>query len=420
MESITLTQNTALSGSINAISSKSDLHRLLICASLADSACEIHFSSKLSKDIQATISCLTALGAEISVSHNTLKIARPIDKAGIPKNASLFCSESGSTARFILPIAALLAESAVVSGAGKLPERPFGELCEALEKMGANLSSHMLPISVNRKMEPENYFEIGGNISSQYISGLLFTLPLCNAKGIKLTTPLESSGYVDLTIDAMRKFGVNVSKTDTSFFAEGSYHSPSHPISAEGDWSNAAFWLCAAKESPVTVTGIHSDSKQPDKKIAEILRTMGMDVKTGKDSITVCAPYGTHAINFDASETPDIVPIVAMRAAISEGTTVISGIRRLRIKESDRVKSVSDMISALGGKIRSDENCIYIDGVKEFSGGVVDSFNDHRIAMSAAIASTFSKGDVTILGSDSVNKSYPEFFEHFKILQKTN
>ena len=409
---------TALSGSLRAISSKSDLHRLIICAALADAPTSIRYSSALSKDITATIGCLQALGAEITSDAECIRVTRPIDRVNTPGNAVLFCNESGSTARFLLPLAALIAKpGTTLTGAGKLPERPFEDLCAALEQAGARFSSHKLPITVLRNAEPRDYFEISGNVSSQYLTGLLFLLPLCGAKGVRLTTTLESAGYVALTADAMKRFGVNVRRDGNIFTAQGAYHAADSVLDAQGDWSNAAFWLCAPRDDcRITVTGMDLTSSQPDRRVCEILTQMGMTLTYGADSVTAAAPHGTHGIAFDAREIPDLVPILSVRAAISEGETIITGIERLRIKESDRVSTVCDLITRLGGNIRAYEDRMVIHGVKTLAGGEADSFNDHRIAMSAAVAASFCAGDVALHGCHAVEKSYPLFFEHYKLL----
>ncbi len=421
MENIIIPHGKLLSGEIKAISSKSHLHRLIICGCLSDKPSKIRFEATLSKDITATISCLKALGAVIDVSEGIIEIVKPIDKDNISDGAVLDCVESGSTARFILPLASLLCKNAVITGSGKLPERPFEQLCKALEKMGAEFSSYKLPITIKKCAKPAGLFEISGNVSSQFLSGLLFILPLCYPCGIKLTTSLESAGYVDLTADAMKVFGVDVYSDSGVYSVNGKYTAPDYTIDAEGDWSNAAFWLCAANgKETITVTGLNHDSSQPDKQICEIVERMGMQVEKSGDSVTVSAPNGTKGISFDARNIPDLVPILAVRAAVSDGDTVISGISRLKIKESDRVSSVCEMINNLGGSAYSDENNIYIKGCKRLSGGRIDSYNDHRIAMSASVAACFTDGDVEILGSSAVSKSYPLFYEHYKMLSGIN
>ena len=412
----------ALEGTLDAISSKSDLHRLILCAALSPKPTRIRYHAALSADIRATIEVLRALGAEIfeepsgSSDAGMITVTRPLDAETAGRATVLDCNESGSTARFILPLAALYGKDVTITGSGKLPERPFEDLCVTLEQMGARFSSHSLPIRVEQTMKPHGYFEICGNVSSQYITGLLFILPLCKGAGIRLTTPLASAGYVELTADALRCYGVAVEWKEDYLRVTGSYRSPLAVIDAQGDWSNAAFWLAAANGNhKITLHGLGLSS-QPDRAVLTLLSKMGMHIETHGDTVSAYAPERTHGISFDASGIPDLVPILSIRAAVSKGKTVISGTHRLRLKESDRVEAVCRMISDLGGTATADEDHIYIEGQERLRGGSVDSFNDHRIAMSAAIAAVFCENPVTVTGADAVAKSYPQFFEDFKML----
>ncbi len=420
---ITLSPKLTLRGKVAVISSKSELHRLIFCACLADQPCTISYNSILSKDINATISCFRALGAKIEIDDGEILIKKPLDteyiRKGLPKNTEIFCNESGSTARFILPLISLLCENgAILTGAGKLPERPFSDLCDSLSAHGAVFSDNKMPIVVQKSANPRDsaVFEVSGNISSQYLSGLLFILPLCKNASIRLTTSLESAGYVDMTIDAMRKFGVEVTKKDGVYSAIGKYHVISDKMRSFGDWSNAAFFLCGAKNLPLAVAGIDCKSLQPDKKILDVLSRCGIIIEEKADSVTVTRGKETRPFNFDAGENPDLVPILCVLAASIAGDSVITNIQRLRFKESDRIAAVIDMISSLGGNIREEGDSIRICGNGSLSGGVVNSHNDHRIAMSAAIASLFCEKEVSIYGAQSASKSYPDFFEKFRTL----
>lgn len=411
----------ALSGSLEAISSKSDIHRLLICASLADTPSRIRFHAALSVDMCATMEVLRAMGAEFGIETNSdsglITVRRPI-RRNTPEG-SLDCQESGSTARFLLPLASFLATGSVMTGHGRLPERPFDEQCRALEAMGAVFSSHTLPIRFEKAPLPQGDFMLRGDISSQYITGLLFLLPLCGASGIRLTTQLESAGYVRLTADAMRRFGVVVEQEKDRLWTTGTYHAPDTVIDAQGDWSNAAFWLAAATPGhPITLRGLDMHSSQPDRAIVSLLREMGMNIEESENGLTAIVQDTTKGISFDASGFPDLVPILSVRASVSHGETVISGTRRLRIKESDRVEAICRMLSALGGRVLADEDHIYIAGKPMLSGGTVDSMGDHRIAMAASIASVFCSEPVILQGAEAVSKSYPQFFEHFEQLKK--
>ena len=426
-DKVILSPQKKLCGNVKVISSKSELHRLIFCSCLADAPCEITFSSTLSKDIEATISCFRALGAEIETKKHSIKIQRPADLEGAGGNLAsdieIFCNESGSTARFILPLISLVCKNgAVLCGAGKLPERPFSDLCDCLSAHGAVFSGDKMPIHIRKCIEKtENaVFEISGNISSQYLSGLLFILPFCDGTKIRLTTPLESAGYVDMTIDAMKKFGVTVTEKDGVYSSFGKYTSPKGVINACGDWSNAAFFLCGANERPVTVSGMDDNSLQPDRAILDILSGCGIIIKKENDSVTVTRPEKLLPICFDAGENPDLVPILCVFAATLCGENKISNISRLRFKESDRVATVCEMIKDLGGEIYEKDDVIHIIGKGRLRGGRVDSCNDHRIAMSAAIAAGFCDEAVEITGASAVSKSYPAFFEILKTLTEEN
>lgn len=410
-----------IGGRVEVISSKSELHRLIICACLADKGCTISYNSEISKDIIATVSCFNTLGADIEIKEGEIEIKKPIDINAcadlVCEDTEIFCNESGSTARFILPLMSLVCKNgATLTGAGKLPERPFSDLCSCLEAHGASFSSDKMPIKILNTAKPKGTLEISGNISSQYLSGLLFILPLCKGCSIKLTTPLESSGYVDMTIDAMRRFGVTVTEDHGVYTASGSYSSLSDSMDAGGDWSNASFFLCAARDKAITVGGLKIDSLQPDRKIIEILSDCGYNVESKENCVSVTRGENTVPFDTDAGETPDSVPILSVLATSINGKSTIRNIRRLRYKESDRVKSVCEMIENLGGKIEADENTITIYGTGRLSGGTVDSFNDHRIAMAASIASLICENEVTIVGADAVSKSYPSFYEELEKL----
>jgi len=382
---------TKLSGTIAAIPSKSFAHRLLIAAALADRPTVVH-CPLLSKDIAATIGALTDLGAKIDIAGENITVI-PIRERETP---IVHCGESGTTARLLLPIAAALTDGATIAGEGSLPGRPFDALCCAMAQNGCVFSSQTLPVAFVGRLQPGTY-EISGNISSQYISGLLMALPLLNSEfripnsELHLTSPLESSGYVDMTVEVLATFGITIQKTPSGYAVPGAqtYHSPGY-VAVEGDWSNAAFWLAAG----VKVTGLNENSLQKDRRFAEEM----------------------HKGEINAAEIPDLVPILAVYAAGRVGTTCITNIHRLRLKESDRVASVAAMLRALGGDVEAGENELIIRGRGRLAGGTVEGQNDHRIVMAAAIASCFSEDEVVITGAEAVEKSYPNFFSDFKTL----
>lgn len=362
-------------GTIEAIPSKSHVHRLMIANFLAGG--EPLEIGNMSRDMEATAACIESL------KHNE----RP----------ELDCDESGSTARFLLPVAAALKEKCSLTGRGRLPGRPFEDLCVAMEAHGVTFDSHHLPMKISGRLT-SGIYEIPGNVSSQYISGLLFALPLLEGRSsIVLTAPLESRGYVDMTCQVLRSFGIEVIETGGGFTVPGGqrYILP-EKIEPEGDWSNSAFWLAAG----VRVTGLDIRSPQGDKAILKIIEEADFpgDLK------------------IDAADIPDLVPITAVIGAARRGKTFIENAGRLRIKESDRLRTVCKMIHNLGGTAVENENSIIIEGTGTLTGGTVDSCNDHRIVMAAAIASIICTHPVYINEAQAVNKSYPGFFEDFKKL----
>lgn len=378
-----------LSGKINAVSSKSDVHRTLICAMLCDEPTEISVRG-ISKDITATLRCAEALGAEIKKTAEGFIVS----KGKVPKECELLCGESGSTARFMIPVAAHLTEKSVIKGEGRLPERPFTPLVREMCRMGCDISGEFLPMTVSGKLRPGK-FMLEGNISSQFISGLMFALPnLSDNSKIILITPLESSAYVNMTIKTLSGFGVNIEKTEYGYFIEGNqkFVSPKK-IECEGDWSNAAFFLAMKSAGcSVEVDGINKNSIQGDKIFEDVVGEREIDV----------------------SEIPDLVPPLAVAAAAKIGDTIFKNAGRLRLKESDRLLSVSRMINSLGGSAEISGESLAVHGRGKLNGGVVDSFSDHRIVMAATAASVISDGKIKITGAEAADKSYPSFFEDFK------
>lgn len=376
-----------LSGSIEAIPSKSYAHRILIAAALSDRPTDVRIP-RLSKDICATLEAIGGLGC--SVAQNKLGdvfTVTPICRASLPDECSIHCSESGTTSRLILPIAAAIYDKVTVCGEGSLISRPFDELCRVMEEHGVTLSSDRLPITAKGRLKPGDY-RIKGNVSSQYISALLMALPLLPEKSrIVLTEPLSSAGYVDMTLKVLATFGVNIAPSLE--IEPQRYVSPGY-IEVEGDASNAAFFSAAG----VKVTGVPEDTLQRDAVFSSICDQSVIDI----------------------DQFPDLAPILAVYACMKTGRTELVGTERLRIKESDRVESIRALITSLGGTVEVLDNSIALTGTGRLRGGTVDSFNDHRIVMSAAIASTVCDGTVTIVGAEAVEKSYPEFFEDFNRL----
>lgn len=404
-----------LNGTVSAPPSKSCMHRALICAAAADQPTKI-ITDSYSEDTKATIECLESLGAKIEYTEDGVTVY-PIQKND--GECVLNCRESGSTLRFMLPFAATLGSKCTFVGAERLGQRPLLPLCEVLNKNGVSTSygESFLPCKTEGQLSG-NVFEIPGNISSQFITGLLLSLGVTGGGEIKATTPIKSGPYIDITIDIMKKFGVTVEKTENGYIVpKGKLFTSPENFAIEGDWSNGAFWLVAgaiSSENGIICTSLCEDTLQGDSRVADILSEMGADITRDKNSITV-KKCRLKAITVDCADIPDIVPILCVAATTAEGTTVFKNIQRLRDKESDRVKTTVDMIRNLGGKIDFDENNIYVTG-NALTGGKITSANDHRIAMSGAVASLICTGDVTIDIAEAVSKSYPDFYEKFTML----
>lgn len=373
-----------LRGEISAIPSKSQAHRLLICAAFADND-TILLCPETNRDMEATVDCLNALGAKILRTEAGYLV---FSVSEVPRSAVLNCCESGSTLRFLLPIAGALGVDATFQMAGRLPERPLSPLWEEMVRMGCRLS-RPTPDTIRccGQLKPGQY-TIDGSVSSQFITGLLFALALIDGKSsLEITGRTESKPYIAMTRKAL------------DLFQAPRFHSPG-VITVEGDWSNGAFWLAAqALGSDLRVTGLNSDSPQGDRAAAAWLRCL------------------TEHCTISAADIPDLVPVLSVVAACSKGA-VFTDIQRLRIKESDRVASTIAMIRNLGGQAKADEHTLTVSGTG-LVGGTVDAMNDHRIAMSAAIAATVCQTPVTILGAQCVRKSYPKFWEEYHRLGGT-
>ncbi len=398
-----------LRGTVRAPASKSDCHRLLICAALSDGPTRVEIPD-VSADIEATASCLKALGATLDYENGVYTVTPVREPASSPL---LDCHESGSTLRFLLPVAAAVSKGARFTGSGRLPERPIGELREAMERNGVVFSAPALPLTLTGRLR-SGVFELPGNVSSQYVTGLLLALPLVGGGEVRLTSPLESAGYVDMTVSTMEQFGISVRKTSDGFSVpEARYRSPG-TVRAEGDYSSAAFFLCAgALTGEVTVTGLNPASVQGDKRILDLLREFGADVRTENGSVAV-KRSDLRGITVSLTDVPDLLPVLAATAAFAEGETFFTDGARLRIKESDRLTAAARMLKALGGDVEERPDGLTVRG-GSLRNGTVDGMNDHRIVMAAAVAGTAGDGAV-ITDAEAVRKSYPAFFDDFKAL----
>lgn len=409
-----------LSGTVSAIASKSQAHRLLIGAALSTSPSRV-ICSETSADIDATVNCLNALGAHI-VYEDGVFLVQPV-KTPISGERILDCGESGSTLRFMLPVACALGADAIFQMGGRLPSRPLSPLYEELISHGCALSPHgMNPLHTSGHLSGGK-FTIPGNISSQFITGLMFALPILPEDSqIKIIGDIESGPYIDMTIAALKEYGIVIKPGDHCYRIQGNQHyAATQVVSVEGDWSNAAFWLCAGALSAhgITVTNINRKSLQGDKSVVAFLERFGAHITYGDNSVTV-SHGALRGINIDASDTPDLVPILAAVASVANGKTTIFNAERLRIKESDRLKTVTETLRQLGADITETSDGLLINGKKQLTGGTVRSHGDHRIAMTAAIISTVCIDAVTIIEAQAVNKSYPGFFKDFTALGGTS
>ena len=380
-----------LSGTLTAIPSKSQAHRLLICAAFSDTPTTI-ICPETNQDIEATAACLRGLGAEITRTDDGYVVTSVNE---LPHSALLDCNESGSTLRFLLPIVGALGVDTTFQLAGRLPHRPLSPLWEEMERMGCTLSRPTKnTIYVQGPLRAGNY-QIDGSVSSQFITGLLYAAALMSGTTtIEIIGKLESKPYIAMTQQSLAIFGVD----SQNFTVAGSrpFHSPGK-LFVEGDWSNGAFFLAANKlGSNIAVSGLMPNSTQGDKKCATLLSEIH------------------NPITIDAADIPDLVPILAVTAGALTGAT-FKNIARLRLKESDRVATVAAMIESLGGSAIVSENEMQVLPGK-YRSCTIDAAGDHRIAMAAAIAATVADGPVTILGAQCVAKSYPTFWDEYKRL----
>lgn len=386
-------ENSALNGEITLPPSKSAAHRAIICSFLAGGGTVEPIIP--SKDMQA------AIGAA-----NSLKSGEKI----------INCIESGNTLRFFIPVAAALGKEVTFTGEGRLPQRPLGEYIELLPKHGVKIESGgSLPLSISGKLKSGD-FEMHGDISSQYITGLMLALPLLDGDSkIILTTPLKSKPYVDMTVKVLGDYGVSVQETDYGYFIKGSQKYAVRNYTVEGDWSHAAFFMSAAAiGGKITLKGLDNNSAQGDKAVVDVMRMFGAKVTVGENSVT-CEHGELHGIDIDCDNIPDMVPAIAVTAAFAKGKTVIRGAQRLRFKESDRIESIVYNLRQMGVDVTETDDGMIINpsGV---SGAQLKGYNDHRIVMAFSVAGLFAQGKTTIDEAESVNKTYPSFFDDFNKL----
>lgn len=389
-----------LSGTVRIPASKSAAHRAIICAALAEGTSCIS-GVTFSKDIYATLSVMKSLGADYQIDGDTIRLTGITAPSAA---ATADCCESGSTLRFLIPVAAALGTKTTFLGRGRLPERPITPYLRELPPKGVSFDvTGTMPFTIEGKLQ-FGKFALEGDVSSQFITGLLLALPLLDGDSeILLTSPLQSKPYADMTIACMTQFGVNVTETEAGYHIAGNqrYHAQNNTV--EGDFSQAAFFYAAnAIGNAVTLANVPKKTVQGDRKIVEILTEMWYNKN--------------EQLLVDASDIPDLVPILAVAASLAPRPTRIFGAERLRIKESDRLETTAALLRALGGKVEITPDGLDITPVPGFCGGTVDSAGDHRIAMCAAIAATRADGEVIITGAQCVEKSYPAFFEDYQSL----
>lgn len=406
-----------LRGAAAAIPSKSVYHRQVLCAALAQGRSRITPAFD-SQDISATLGAVQALGAQVTELPG---MGVEIQGIGTVCRApvEIHCGESGSTLRFLIPVAAALGLEAVFTGEGRLPKRPLGPYVPVLKEHGVAVDyKGELPFSIRGRLEPGEY-RIAADISSQFITGLLFALPLLEGDStVVFTSQVQSRPYIDMTVQTLGQFGVTVTPTREGFFIPGFQSYRAQDSVCEGDWSNAAFFLCAgAIGDRVTCTGLRAGSLQGDKRILEILRDFGAQVSQDENTVTVSPPLQAplRAVTVDAGDIPDLVPVLCAVASCAEGTTHILNAARLRLKESDRIASMRQMLQNLGIPVKVTQDSMHITGAP-IQGGEVSSCNDHRIAMTAAVMALRVRGDILLTGAECVKKSFPEFFREYQQL----
>lgn len=399
-------------GRVRIPSSKSRLHRLLLIAALGDGEARLRYAGKIPHDIAATIDCLRTLGAGIDASETGVLRVTPL--RALPGRAcALRCGESGSTLRFLLPVVGALGMEAIFCREGRLPERPITPLREVLAAHGMKIWEEGTSLFCKGRLLAGDYF-IEGDTSSQFITGLLYALPLLNGDStLTVTGELVSAPYVAMSDESLRLAAIGFTKAENRYtIPGGQQYAPPAEICVEGDWTNAAVFLCAGAFSRggVTVAGLDLGTTQGDRAVLDILRRFGAGIEAAADAVTV--RRGTLlGGEIDATDIPDLVPVLAAVASVAGGETRIVNAARLRSKESDRLHTTAAMLFSLGADVTELPDGLVIRGRGKLAGGAVDAANDHRIAMAAAVAAGACMREVTITGAECVDKSYPAFWE---------
>ncbi|MCL2352755.1 MAG: 3-phosphoshikimate 1-carboxyvinyltransferase [Firmicutes bacterium] len=403
-------------GVIQMPPSKYASHRALICAGLAEGR-SVLWGLSDSEDARATAACMTALGARYSGGCGRTDAEGAFPK---PDGRILDCGESGSTLRFLIPVAALSGEEVLFAGRGRLMERPLGPYAEALGKNGVSLEPEGDKLRLRGRLGP-GVFSMDGGVSSQFVSGLLFALPLLDGDSeIRMTSPLESASYAGMTIDVLAGFGIDVINNGyREFLVKGGQRYRPAERRIEADFSQAAFFLAAgALGADCECAGLDRRTAQGDKKILDILKECGIELIERENGNIKAVPGKIRGVTADMSDIPDLAPPLAAMLCFCEGTSRLVNAGRLRLKESDRLAALASELGKLGADIDEKPDGLVIRGVQSLKGGAVRSHNDHRIAMALAVAAIRADGPVFVEGSECVGKSYPGFWEDFGKAEK--
>ena len=394
---------------IKAPPSKSMAHRAILAAMLSQEPCVVD-NVCLSADVKATLSAAKTLGKNWTYSDGKVVFGKKeqVDFANINAN------ESGSTLRFLIPICGAMGVKTTFTGQGKLPQRPYDILANVMTKNGVQFDKNFgLPLTISGQLK-SGVYHVAGDVSSQYITGLLYALPLLGGDSeIVLTTPLQSKGYVDMTLCVLNDFGIKIEQTENGYKIKGNQQYKAKDFVVEGDWSNGAFWLVAgALNNGITVTGLDANSLQGDKQILSVLKQMGAKITQKQNEISL-EKSTLKGVEINVSQIPDLAPILSVALACANGKGKITNASRLKIKESDRLQAINDNLQAVGIKTLLGNDWVEIEGCPDIAGGNAKGFNDHRIVMSMAVLSTQTQNGITTNDAQAINKSYPDFFDIF-------
>lgn len=406
---------SSLRGRLTIPPSKSLSHRAILCAALAQGESRID-NVIFSKDILATLDAVRALGASCRVERDSVVVTGIVSP---PKAAEIDCCESGSTLRFLIPIASALGVTAVYRGEGKLPSRPITPYLIEMTRNGVNFDyPGTMPFTTSGRLN-NGTFTIDGDISSQFVTGLLFALPLLEGESvIRINGRLESKPYAEMTIAMLARCGIQINPLPDGYEIPGGQRYQPLRYRVEGDFSQAAFFAVAAAcgGQPLTFDGLSPDSPQGDREILAILEKCGAGVRWEGETVTVSPAEKLLPFEADTADIPDLVPVLGVLGSLCGGRSVITGAKRLKIKESDRLAAISAALNGIGGSLTPYDDRLEINGVGRFAGGAADSANDHRIAMSVAVAALSANGCVELTCAESVRKSYPDFYQDYQKL----